>query len=86
MHALCFARHGFINFGLVAQPRPGGPSSSKGTIVIVGAGLAGLAAARQLLVRARNRCGACCEPWALVGTLLTRSPRPVLRFRRSATK
>ena len=44
-------RHGYINFGVVARPPPAGPSSTKGTILILGAGLAGLAAARQLMVR-----------------------------------
>jgi lysine-specific histone demethylase 1 len=66
-------RHGFINFGLVAQPRPGGPSSSKGTVVIVGAGLAGLAAARQLMVRAWHH-GPWALSWAHARALLTPTP------------
>jgi hypothetical protein len=59
--------HGCINFGLVAQPvepKVGG-KRAKGTVVVLGAGLAGLAAARQLqafghkvvVVEARGRPG-----------------------------
>ena len=40
-------RHGCINFGLLSAPRPEG-AKLRGTVVVVGAGLAGLAAARQL--------------------------------------
>jgi hypothetical protein len=48
-------RHGFINFGMVAHPPLSGPIASRGTVVIVGAGLAGLAAARQLQARRARR-------------------------------
>ena len=42
-------RHGFVNFGLVARPQTEG--RRKATVVVIGAGLSGLAAARQLQAR-----------------------------------
>ncbi|KAI3930797.1 hypothetical protein MKX01_037243 [Papaver californicum] len=62
-------QHGYINFGLAAAIRDGSlkhlGASEKGNVVVVGAGLAGLAAARQLvslgfkvvILEGRNRPG-----------------------------
>ena len=59
-------RHGYINFGIykrVAPPAPAGPT--KGKVMVIGAGIAGLTAAQQLksfgmevvVVEARDRVG-----------------------------
>ena len=55
----CARRHGYINFGLVAKPPLAGPSDALGTVVILGAGLSGLVAARQLMVRGLTRPHRC---------------------------
>ena len=59
---------GYINFGVGFTGNYPAPGASKGTVVVVGAGFAGLAAARQLqclghrcvVVEARDRAGAGC--------------------------
>ena len=56
-------RHGYINFGLYKRVLP--PAPVKGKVVVIGAGIAGLAAAQQLrsfgmevvVVEARDRVG-----------------------------
>merc|ERR1719419_437950 len=56
-------RHGYINFGLYKRVAP--PAPVKGKVVVIGAGIAGLAAAQQLrsfgmevvVVEARDRVG-----------------------------
>ena len=66
MHAF-LERHGYINFGIfkkVASPTPN-PSLTKGKVIIIGAGIAGLTAAQQLksfgmevvVLEARDRVG-----------------------------
>jgi len=40
---------GYINFGVGFTARYTAPGAAKGTVIIIGAGLAGLAAARQLM-------------------------------------
>ena len=63
-------RHGFVNFGLVARPQTEG--RRKATVVVIGAGLSGLAAARQL--QARYALSLASEGEA--DNALTRAKRP----------
>jgi lysine-specific histone demethylase 1 len=55
-------RHGYINFGIYKRVAP--PALVKGKVVVIGAGIAGLAAAGMevWVVEARNRVGAGLQP------------------------
>ncbi|KAL1924180.1 uncharacterized protein VTP21DRAFT_7215 [Calcarisporiella thermophila] len=44
------ARHSYINFGYISRPFPERPSSSMRKVIVVGAGIAGIACARQLYI------------------------------------